>query len=129
MTNWRYSMHQDSLFVGNPFSMNLGLSYSLIVFRKHYTCQHKFGCIEAFLRQTFKTMTIWMLSKGLFELISGFDLGQEAINLVKDNCESVAKNLGEEDSKLAWFGFQALMITGFSLFAMRRCLKHIFVQS
>ena len=45
-----------------------------------------------------------MVSKGLFELIVGLDLGQEAINLAKDNCEAVATNLGEEESKLAWFG-------------------------
>ena len=59
--------------------MNLGLSYSLLVFRKHYTCQHKFGCIESFLRKSFKYMTYWFCTKGAIELISGLDLGQEAI--------------------------------------------------
>ena len=66
--------------------MSLGLSYSLFVFKKHYTCQHRFGCMENFLRKLFKTMTFWMIGKGLFEMISGFKVGEEVIKLIKDNC-------------------------------------------
>jgi len=108
--------------------MSLGLSYSLFVFRKHYTCHHKFGCIEAFLRKTFKAMTFWIATKGLIELISNMDIGKEIISIIKDNW-APASGLSQEDSELAWFGMQTLMITGVAFFTMRRCWTHIMCSS
>ena len=57
----------------------------MLVFRKHYTCQHKFGCIESILRKTFKYMAYWFCAKGVIQFVSGLDLGTEAISQLKDN--------------------------------------------
>ena len=91
-------MHPDSIFIRSPFGMGLGISYSLFVFKKHYTCQHRFGCVEAFIRKTVKAMTFWMVGKGLIELMSGVSLGDEVLKLVKDNCEKAGEYLNSQDT-------------------------------
>ena len=60
---WRYSFHHHSIFA-RYLGMSLGLSRSLLLFRKHITCEHKFGCLEALLRKAFKTVAVLLLAKG-----------------------------------------------------------------
>ena len=104
--------------------MSLGLSYSLFVFKKHYTCAHKYGCLEHFLRKLFKGAAIWLLAKGAISLLLGIDINEEIISMVKDNFEPV-RNWGKEESDLALIGAETLLVSGYTVFKTMRCWKQM----
>ena len=84
VNQWRYSCHPMSVF-SHYFGMSLGTSFSLFPFKKHYTCQHKYGCLESMLRKSVKYVAVFLFAKGALSLLFGMDVGQEIGSLVKDN--------------------------------------------
>ena len=79
--------------------MSLGKSWSLFVFKKHFTCQHPFGCFERFVRTLIKTTTYWLFASTSFQFFTCYDLKQEFAQLFKDN------NFGGDDaSDAAYIG-------------------------
>ena len=73
VTRWRYSYHEKSIF-SKWFDMRLGLSYNLFAFKKHYSCQHKYGCIENLLRKSFKTVSWFMLGTAALSFLFALDI-------------------------------------------------------
>ena len=75
--------------------MRLGLTYNLFVFKKHYSCQHKYGCVENLLRKGFKTVGWFMIGSAALSLLFALDIKQELISLLKDNWEP-ARGLSQD---------------------------------
>lgn len=86
VTQWRYSYHHHSIFSA-WFGLRLGVTNSIAWAKKHFTCTHRFGCFESFLRKTAKTVAILLFLKGATSILLGVDVQQESIKLIKDNVE------------------------------------------
>ena len=87
VSKWRYSCHPMSIF-SHYFGMRLGTTYSLFPFKKHYTCQHKFGCLESLLRKSVKYAAFLLFAKSALNLLFGIDVGQEIGTLLRDNWDT-----------------------------------------
>ena len=102
--------------------MRLGMSQSLAPFKKHYTCGHKFGCLESLLRKAAKTVAVWLFTKGALSLVFGFDIQREAISLLSDNWE-VAQGWSKDESDLAFWGLEFFLISTLTLYRTSCCWR------